>query len=232
SARHLHRSARGAPGAGKPLDQPCAGGVQPSHGGDVDDDMVGSRTRLQSPHLGVDEMHRTCVPDAGERPDAGSAILAHGNGRPAACGRLAHRACFACIFGQHRVSLNGSDDSCHFAAAEGSRVERSSFMKRDLFVEAERFPLAAAFTISRGSKTEAAVVTCTITEADKAGRGECVPYGRYGETIESVIAEIEAAREAIMAGMSREELQTTMKAGAARNAVDCALWDLEAKSGL
>ncbi|MEX4007912.1 N-acetyl-D-Glu racemase DgcA [Neoaquamicrobium sediminum] len=103
-------------------------------------------------------------------------------------------------------------------------------MKRDLFVEAERFPLAAAFTISRGSKTEAAVVTCTISEGNNAGRGECVPYARYGETIESVLGQIEAMRGAIAGGMSREELKAKMKAGAARNAIDCALWDLEAKS--
>lgn len=103
-------------------------------------------------------------------------------------------------------------------------------MKRDLFVEAERFPLAAAFTISRGSKTEAAVVTCTISEGNNAGRGECVPYARYGETIESVLGQIEAMRGAIADGMSREELKAKMKAGAARNAIDCALWDLEAKS--
>ena len=103
-------------------------------------------------------------------------------------------------------------------------------MKRDLFVEAERFPLAAAFTISRGTKTEAAVVTCTIREENNAGRGECVPYARYGETIESVLAEIEAMRGAIADGMSRDALKEGMKAGAARNAIDCALWDLEAKS--
>lgn len=104
-------------------------------------------------------------------------------------------------------------------------------MKRDLFVEAERFPLAAAFTISRGSKTEAAVLTCTVMEGENAGRGECVPYARYGETIESVLAEIEAMRGSIAGGMSREELKADMKPGAARNAIDCALWDLEAKSG-
>jgi L-alanine-DL-glutamate epimerase-like enolase superfamily enzyme len=104
-------------------------------------------------------------------------------------------------------------------------------MKRDLFVEAERFPLAAAFTISRGTKTEAAVLTCTIRDGVNAGQGECVPYARYGETLESVAAEIETARNAIESGISREELQKLMKAGAARNAVDCALWDLEAKAG-
>ena len=100
---------------------------------------------------------------------------------------------------------------------------------RDLFVETERFPLASAFTISRGSKTEAAVVTVTIAEGGAKGRGECVPYARYGETLESVTGQIEAARNAIERGIGRDGLLREMKAGAARNAVDCALWDLESK---
>ena len=100
---------------------------------------------------------------------------------------------------------------------------------RDLFVEAERFPIAGSFTISRGSKTEAAVLTCTIKAGDNVGRGECVPYMRYGETMESVAASIEAVRADIASGLSRHELLEMMPAGAARNAVDCALWDLEAK---
>lgn len=102
-------------------------------------------------------------------------------------------------------------------------------MIRTLSVEAERFPLAAAFTISRGSKTEAAVITCTIKAGENAGRGECVPYGRYGETIDGVHDEIEALRAQIEGGISRQALLSAMKPGAARNAVDCALWDLEAK---
>ena len=103
-------------------------------------------------------------------------------------------------------------------------------MVRTLSVSAERFPLAAAFTISRGSKTEAAVLTCTIGQGGNAGRGECVPYGRYGETMESVRDEIEAMRGAIVGGLSRQELLAAMKPGAARNALDCAMWDLEAKA--
>jgi L-alanine-DL-glutamate epimerase-like enolase superfamily enzyme len=102
-------------------------------------------------------------------------------------------------------------------------------MKRDLFVEAERFPLAAAFTISRGSKTEAAVITCRISDGAHSGHGECVPYARYGETLESVRDAIEAVAGQIADGIGRDELLSVMKAGAARNAVDCALWDLEAK---
>ena len=102
-------------------------------------------------------------------------------------------------------------------------------MPRRLSVTVERFPLAAAFTIARGSKTEALVVVATIIDGGKCGRGECVPYARYGENAESVSAAIETARAAIEAGVSRDDLQTLMPAGAARNAVDCALWDLEAK---
>ena len=102
-------------------------------------------------------------------------------------------------------------------------------MKRDLFVEAERFPLAAAFTISRGSKTEAAVLTCTVREGDHSGRGECVPYARYGETLDSVAAQIETMRGEIADGATQSDLLSLMESGAARNAVDCALWDLEAK---
>ncbi len=103
-------------------------------------------------------------------------------------------------------------------------------MGRDLFVEAERFPIAGSFTISRGTKTEAAVVTCTIRDGDNVGRGECVPYARYGETLEGVEAAIEAMRSRIADGLGRADLQDEMKAGAARNAIDCALWDLEAKT--
>ncbi|MBE7185340.1 MAG: dipeptide epimerase [Methylobacterium mesophilicum] len=102
-------------------------------------------------------------------------------------------------------------------------------MPRRMTVRAERFPIAGTFTISRGSKTEAAVVTCTISEDGKSGWGECVPYARYGESIESVCAQIEAARVSIEAGAGRHELLELLPGGAARNAVDAALWDLEAK---
>jgi len=103
-------------------------------------------------------------------------------------------------------------------------------MKRVLSVAAERFPIAGTFTISRGSRTEAEVLTCTIAAGGKSGRGECVPYARYGETMAGVRAEIEAMAEAVAAGIGRAELLAAMKAGAARNAIDCALWDLEAKT--
>jgi L-Ala-D/L-Glu epimerase len=93
----------------------------------------------------------------------------------------------------------------------------------------ESFPIDGSFTISRGSKTSADVIVCALREADHEGRGECVPYRRYGETVESVMAEIQAIMPMLAEGLERSLLQTLMKPGAARNAVDCALWDLEAK---
>ncbi|ESZ76091.1 N-acetyl-D-Glu racemase DgcA [Mesorhizobium sp. L103C105A0] len=102
-------------------------------------------------------------------------------------------------------------------------------MARVISVEAERFPIAGTFTISRGSKTEAEVITCTISDGDNRGWGECVPYKRYGETMEGVRDAVEAMRRQIEGGISRKDLLDAMLAGAARNAIDCALWDLEAK---
>ncbi|MCB1345282.1 MAG: dipeptide epimerase [Rhodobacteraceae bacterium] len=93
-------------------------------------------------------------------------------------------------------------------------------------VEAESFRLAEVFTISRGSRTEAKVLTVRVEREGVTGWGECVPYARYGETLESVAAEIAGLPE----GIDRRALQQALPAGAARNAVDCALWDLEAKS--
>jgi L-alanine-DL-glutamate epimerase-like enolase superfamily enzyme len=89
----------------------------------------------------------------------------------------------------------------------------------------DSFRLAEAFTISRGTKTEAQVLTVGITRGGATGRGECVPYARYGETLASVRAEIAPMPD----GITRADLQTTLPPGAARNALDCALWDLEAK---
>lgn len=93
----------------------------------------------------------------------------------------------------------------------------------------ETWPLAAAFNISRGAKTEARVVVATLQDGDAIGRGECVPYARYGETLEGVAETISALTPAVEAGLSRGDLQLTLPPGAARNAVDCAFWDLEAK---
>jgi L-alanine-DL-glutamate epimerase-like enolase superfamily enzyme len=100
---------------------------------------------------------------------------------------------------------------------------------RSLHVAVERFPIAGRFTIARGSRTEAVVVTATIRDGAASGRGECVPYARYGETPEGVAATIESLRGAIEAGLGREDLQAALPPGAARNALDCALWDLDAK---
>lgn len=102
-------------------------------------------------------------------------------------------------------------------------------MHNSLKIIHERYPIAGKFTISRGSKTEAEVITCMIGRGVATGRGECVPYARYGETIESVTKQIETAREAIESGATRLDIHKLMPAGAARNAVDCALWDMEAK---
>ncbi|KJS23968.1 MAG: mandelate racemase [Hyphomonadaceae bacterium BRH_c29] len=101
--------------------------------------------------------------------------------------------------------------------------------KRNLEISAISSPLKVAFTISRGAKTSAETVRVTLSEGGKQGRGECVPYARYGETVDGVVASIEAARSQIEAGIGRQELLSLMPAGAARCAVDCALWDLEAK---
>ncbi len=92
-------------------------------------------------------------------------------------------------------------------------------------VRAETFRLAQVFTIARGSRTEARVLTASVTRDGVTGRGECVPYARYGETPESVAAQIAGLPD----GIDRAALQTVLPPGAARNAVDCALWDWEAK---
>ncbi|MCX7566661.1 dipeptide epimerase [Sulfitobacter sp. F26169L] len=92
-------------------------------------------------------------------------------------------------------------------------------------VKADVFRLAQVFTISRGSRTEAKVLTVRIADGGVFGMGECVPYTRYGETLESVTAQIESLKGDLM----RATLHDLLPAGAARNAVDCALWDLEAK---
>ena len=101
--------------------------------------------------------------------------------------------------------------------------------RRGLEVRDEKFPIRGGFTISRGSRREAHVVTCTIDDGAVAGRGECVPYARYQESVESVRGQIESARAAIERGISRDELRGRLPPGAARNALDCALIDLEAK---
>ncbi|HEX9964877.1 MAG TPA: N-acetyl-D-Glu racemase DgcA [Allosphingosinicella sp.] len=102
-------------------------------------------------------------------------------------------------------------------------------MPRTLHARHDRFALARPFRIARGVKTHADVITVTVTEDGVEGRGEGVPYPRYGESVESALAEIESVRAAIEAGAGREALLSLLTPGAARNAVDCALWDLEAR---
>jgi L-alanine-DL-glutamate epimerase-like enolase superfamily enzyme len=100
---------------------------------------------------------------------------------------------------------------------------------RKLSVAHESWPIAGSFTISRGSKTVADVVVVAISEGGFTGRGESVPYPRYDESVPQVIQALEAARKLIEAGLTREEIAHHIKPKAARNALDCALWDLEAK---
>ena len=99
-----------------------------------------------------------------------------------------------------------------------------------LEVAVESFPIAGAFTISRGSRTEAIVVAVTLCDGRVTGRGECVPYARYGETVDGVVAAIRAVGPHLAEpNFDRARLAEVLPAGAARNALDCALWDLEAK---
>lgn len=94
----------------------------------------------------------------------------------------------------------------------------------------ERWPIAGSFTISRGSKTEAHVIVASVTAGGVTGRGEAVPYARYGESVKQALVDIAALVADFERGVTRGALQSLMPAGAARNAVDCALWDLEAKA--
>jgi L-alanine-DL-glutamate epimerase-like enolase superfamily enzyme len=98
-----------------------------------------------------------------------------------------------------------------------------------LSIKIEYWPIKGHFTIARSRLTDVCVLTVTLQDGPYIGRGECRPYPRYGETADSVKAQIEHIRSDIEAGLSRESLLTSLAAGAARNAVDCALWDLEAK---
>lgn len=100
-------------------------------------------------------------------------------------------------------------------------------MKVKLYTQS--WPIRGSFTISRGSKTQAETIIVEIEHQGLIGRGECVPYARYGESIASVLQQITEVIADIESGISREQLQPLLPAGAARNAVDCAMWDLECK---
>ncbi|HWX07765.1 MAG TPA: N-acetyl-D-Glu racemase DgcA [Bradyrhizobium sp.] len=93
-----------------------------------------------------------------------------------------------------------------------------------------RWPIAGSFTISRGAKTEAVTVVAEVSLGGHCGRGECVPYPRYGETAEATLAALQAMQGPLSRGLDRKTLQAAMPPGAARNALDCALMDLEAKT--
>lgn len=98
-----------------------------------------------------------------------------------------------------------------------------------LSVKRDQFATDGVFTISRGSRTHAEVLTVSVESGGVVGQGECVPYARYGESLDSVETQIMAFEKALGNGMDRVSLQNEMPAGAGRNALDCALWDLEAK---
>jgi len=98
-----------------------------------------------------------------------------------------------------------------------------------LSVASERYEIAGGFRIARGARTHAEVVVATLSDGARAGRGECVPYLRYGESVAGVMAQIDGLRAALAQGLDRAALQSALPAGAARNALDCAFWDLEAK---
>jgi L-Ala-D/L-Glu epimerase len=108
--------------------------------------------------------------------------------------------------------------------------EMTSSKSSKLAARIEQWPIAGAFTISRGAKTEAVTVVAEVSLGGHAGRGECVPYARYGETPEATLAALLSMQEPISRGLDRLALQAAMPAGAARNALDCALLDLEAKT--
>ena len=93
----------------------------------------------------------------------------------------------------------------------------------------ESWLIEGSFTISRGSRTHANVVVVELQQDEFIGRGECVPYAHYGESIESVIAELSLLKDKIATGLTRQQIQSLLPAGAARNALDCAYWDLACK---
>jgi L-alanine-DL-glutamate epimerase-like enolase superfamily enzyme len=111
----------------------------------------------------------------------------------------------------------------------GTPDKRRAHVTRWLDVAVEHWPIAGRFSIARGTKTEAVVVVATIGDGAHIGRGEAVPYPRYGETVDGVVEAIRSVAAAVAGGVDRQALQQMMPAGAARNALDCALWDLEAK---
>jgi L-alanine-DL-glutamate epimerase-like enolase superfamily enzyme len=113
------------------------------------------------------------------------------------------------------------------SASNGSPYEG---MKTTLTIRRENFPIRGGFRISRGFKNEARVVVAELERGASVGRGECVPYARYGETVDGVVRQLESVADAVAGGFGRIEAQALLPPGAARNALDCAFWDLEAKA--
>src|SRR6202030_4630931 len=122
------------------------------------------------------------------------------------------------------------ESRCSRRPLSPAEVPSHSAPRMELSVRIERWPLASAFTISRGSKTEAIVVVAELSDGTHRGRGESVPYARYGETADGIVAALQAVRPALQQGLDRPALQQAMLSGAARNALDCAYWDVNAKA--
>jgi L-alanine-DL-glutamate epimerase-like enolase superfamily enzyme len=115
------------------------------------------------------------------------------------------------------------------AVQKSPDIKMTSAKPPMLAARIERFPIAGSFTISRGAKTEAVVVVAELDDGTHRGRGECVPYPRYRETPEAALKALLGLGDALAGGLDRRALQAKLPAGAARNALDCAFIDLEAK---
>src|SRR5215472_942246 len=143
------------------------------------------------------------------------------------CDCCSMAVCFELTFARTGISVRGSGDGLR--SSNVIAYDALPMTPLSLSVRVERWPIAGTFAISRGAKTEAVVVVAELTDGRWRGRGECVPYGRYGETAAAVATAIEASASDLAAGLDRERLQAAMPPGAARNALDCAFWDLAAK---
>jgi L-alanine-DL-glutamate epimerase-like enolase superfamily enzyme len=114
-------------------------------------------------------------------------------------------------------------------ASTAARHSASMTKQRKLTIRAESWPLRQRFSIARGSKISADILCVELAENGIVGRGEAVPYRRYGESMETVTAAVESIQKALESGLERDALLDALLPGAARNAIDCALWDLQAK---
>ena len=192
---------------------------------------------------------RSLVPradtDAHARPARSATARARGMHRRQHCGGQADQPGGALRGRRHRYlearprradaparrDRSGAGDSVRRPRRHRGRAyrRRAGVSAPRLAARAESWPIRGTFTISRESRTEARVVVAEIADGDHVGRGECVPAARYGETVPQVMAQLDGARAAIAGGLDRDGLRRALPAGAARNALDCALWDLEAK---